>query len=511
MNPLIKTVLRDLGLLLLVPGGMAIISIPVCLFWGEYYAIIPFLTCAIASWGIGYLLYRCFAGAKSSRTTEAMITAAIGWGIIPLFAAIPFVLVANTLATRPLTPLTILEFQHPINAIFEAFSGMTSTGLTMALHESKLPHSLQWWRSFMEWVGGVGVIVLVVSLLDTNTDPYQLYSAEGRSKTINLTVRSTVRRIWWIYLLYTIAGVFWLKIVGMPWWDALNHGMTAISTGGFTITDDSIDAYAPLIQWAIIPIMIAGAISFPVHYRLLYKRRISALWGNAQHRALWVLLVIGALGLVLVNYRFKDDWLWRDSVFQWVSALGTCGFSTVTFTRWSETAKLLLSLAMIIGGTSGSTVGGIKLNRLVFLIKAVLWRFQRIVLRPHQLMRYKLNDEVVTEVEAIRRVEGAAVIFILWLTMLFVGVLILSEIVLPRYVLSDVIFEAASALGSVGLSTGITHPNLPFIGKLTLIIFMWMGRLEIIPVLLLFSFSTQHFVNLLSRFNIRAFFSKKSL
>ncbi|MEW5857726.1 MAG: TrkH family potassium uptake protein [Cyanobacteriota bacterium] len=466
---------------------MALVSLPVCFAFGEYYAIGAFLWTAFFSLGIGQLVYRLFRKAsEEAHLRHAMLTVALSWGLVPLFGAIPFLLIASHLARFPLTPLTVLKFQEPWNAVFESFSGFTSTGLSMALYASELPRSLQWWRSFTEWIGGVGMIVLVLSVLEPITDPYQLYYAEGRQKKIALTVTGTVRKIWKIYLLYTVLSVLLLRWVGMPWWEALNHGVTGIATGGFSVKDDSIGAYDPIVQLAVILIMIAGAISFSAHYQLLYQRRLSALWQNAQHRTLWLLLVLGTLVLLLENYSFQKSFLWLDSLFQWVSALATCGFDTTDLQRWSPGAKLFLSLGMVFGAASGSTAGGLKLSRLVSLYKGVLWRFQRLSLRPHQLMRYELEGEVLTEPEASRQIESAAVLGVLWVGLLGIGVMLLLQVVLPKYTLSDVILEAASALGSVGLSTGITHPDLHWLGKLLLILFMWMGRLEIVPVLVLF-------------------------
>ncbi|MFW6358614.1 MAG: TrkH family potassium uptake protein, partial [Chroococcales cyanobacterium] len=320
MSPYFKTILRDTGLFLHVPGLMAIVSIIVAIAFAEYYAIIPFIVTAVVSLTLGQLLFRYFYKAEQARTPDAMITAALSWGLIPLLGTIPFLMIASQVDTLPDTSVTLLNFQDPWNAIFESFSGFTSTGLSMALHPSELPRSLQWWRSFIEWIGGVGVIVLVLSLLQPSTDPYQLYSAEGRNQRIALTVQKTVRNIWWIYLLYTIASIMLLRIAGMPWWDAVNHGLTGISTGGFSIRDGSIGAYSPPIQMAVIPIMIAGAISFPMHYILLTKREVSSLWKDDQHRAFGIVLIIGIFLLLLVNYLQQAEFFWLDSIFQWVSA-----------------------------------------------------------------------------------------------------------------------------------------------------------------------------------------------
>ncbi|HEY9693040.1 MAG TPA: TrkH family potassium uptake protein [Oculatellaceae cyanobacterium] len=482
-----KAIIRDVGLLLHLPGIMALVSLPICFIFSEYYTIPAFLLTALASLSIGQLLYQIGDYSSDTRLRHAMLVAAISWGVVPFLGAIPFLAIASHFATLPEASQTILNFQNPGNALFESFAGFSSAGLTMALHPSKLPHSLQWWRSLMQWIGGVGIIVLVIAVLEPSTDAYELYYAEGREKRIALTVTKTVRKIWKIYLFYTALSILLLRITGMRWWEAINHGLTGIATGGFAITDDSMSSYSIPMQLAMIIILILGSISFAIHYQLLTQRRLSVLWQDAQHRALWFLLVLGTILLLLENFWHSQSFLWLDSLFQWISALSTCGFSTVKLQNWSPTAKLLLSIAMIFGGAAGSTVGGLKLKRVAFLYKAILWRFSRLSLQPHELMRYKLENKVLTESEASRQIKGAAVLALLWISLLIFGVLILLHVVKPEYTLSDVIFEGASALGSVGLSIGISQPDLHWLGKLILILFMWMGRLEIVPVILLFS------------------------
>ena len=483
----IRTILRDIGLFLHVPGVMAVVSLPVCLISGETYALLPLLICAIASLTVGQLLFRQTKSQESNRIPYAMATAALGWLLVPLFASIPLWLTANAPDLSPDLSTTILPFRNPWNSIFEAFSGFTSTGLSMAFNYSELPHTLQWWRSLMEWVGGVGVIVLVISLLEPTTEPYQLYNAEGREQRIGLTLSQTVERIWWIYLVYTIGSIFLFRIVGMSWWAALNHGMTGIATGGFSVTEGSIANYSTTVKLAVIVVMTLGAISFSAHYEFLRHRKLSAFWADNQHQALWILLLFGTILLWGFHRLANRDVAFIDVLFQWSSALGTCGFSTVSVSEWDGGAKLLMTLAMAVGGAAGSTAGGIKLSRLVIIFKAIVWRFRRVALLPHEMMRYRLNGELLTEAEANRRVDAAAVLAILWLSVSIIGVFILQYLKLPTYNLIDVIFEVASATSGVGLSTGITHPDLPWLGKLTLMALMWMGRLEIISALLLLS------------------------
>lgn len=482
-----KTVLRDVGLFLHIPAFMAVVSIPICLLTNETYAIVPFLICAVASLVTGQLLYRLNQAEANARIPYAMITAALGWLLLPLFASIPIFMVANVPDLAPDFSTTILEFRNPWNAIFEAFSGFTSTGLSMAFNYSELPRILQWWRSLIGWIGGVGVIVLVISILDPSTEPDQLYNAEGRNQKIGLTVSKTVKNIWWIYLLYTVGSIFLFRIVGMTWWEALNHGMTGISTAGFTVTENSIGSYGVAVKLAAIVVMILGAISFSNHYQFLRRRKLSAFWSDDQHQALWIILILGTLFLWGFNRLAFTNVPVVDILFQWSSAVSTCGYSTVSVKSWDGGAKLLMTLAMLIGGAAGSTAGGIKLSRFVTVFKAIIWRFRRISLLPHEMMRYEHDGKVIKESEANRRVEAAAVLAILWLGIVTVGIFILQYLKLPTYDLIDVIFEVASATSGVGISTGITHPDLPWLGKLTLICLMWIGRLEIIPVLLLLS------------------------
>lgn len=490
-----KTIFRDIGLFLHVPGTMALVSVPVCLLLKETYALVPLLTCAVASLGIGQLLYRLARTKTSSRIPYAMVTAALGWFLLPLFCSIPILMTANAPNLSPDLSTTILPFQNPWNAIFESYSGFTSTGLSMAFNYSELPHIIQWWRSLMEWVGGVGVIVLVITLLEPTTEPDKLYNAEGRSQRIGLTLSQTVKRIWWIYLVYTIGGIFLFRIVGMSWWEALNHGMTGIATGGFSVTEKSIANYGVAVKLAVIVVMILGAISFSVHYRLLRRGKLNAFWSDNQHQALWILLLGGTVVLWGFNRLAFRNVPFIDILFQWTSAVSTCGFGTVSVGDWDGGAKLLMTLAMIIGGAAGSTAGGIKLSRFVTVFKAIIWRFRRIALLPHEMMRYKLDGDLIQETEANRRVEAAAVLAILWLGVLVIGIFILQYLKLPTYDLIDVIFEVASATSGVGLSTGIAHPDLPWLGKLTLICLMWIGRLEIIPVLLLLSLPIESLAN----------------
>lgn len=466
---------------------MALVSLPVCVWFDECYAVWPFVATAGVSLGLGQGLYRLFRRAGETTLSYALLTAALSWLVIPVIGALPFITIASHLATFSHTPQTVLVFQQPWNALFESFSGFTDTGLSVAVSPSQLPYSLQWWRSFTEWVGGVGVIVLMLSILKPGAGMHQLYYSEGREEKILPSVRATVRAIWWIYLLYTLLSILLLRSVGMPWWHAINHGLTSLATGGFSITDHSIGEYGLGVRLAVMLIMLVGATSFAVHYQVLRRRHWHVLWQDEQHQALWWMGGLGGLVLLIENYWSQESFAfpWIDPFFQWISALSTTGLQTVDLYTWSPTGQLLLSFAMIVGGAAGSTAGGLKQIRVVFLAKGVVWRFRQITLQPHAVMRYEVNHEGLSEDEAHRLVEASGILATLWAGLFWGGVLVLLQVVPEQFRLSDVIFEVASAQGNVGLSTGITHPDLPWIGKLVLILEMWMGRLEIIPALLL--------------------------
>jgi len=485
VSPHSKTVLRDLGVVLHVPGLMALASLPLTWLFGEGYGAGPLLITAAASLVPGQVLYWTCRRAEAMRLRHAMVTVVLSWLLIPLIGSLPFVLVAWQLAGRPETPETVLVFANLWNAFFEAMSGFTSTGLTMTPRPSELPHCLQWWRSFMQWVGGVGVIVLMLSVFHPSGDAYRLYFAEGREKTIIPDIAATVRTIWWIYLLYTAAGMLLLRAAGMDWWQAVNYGMTGIATGGFGITDRSLADFGTGPRLVMILIMLAGAVSFATHYRLLARDRVGLLWKDAEHHALFALLILGTLVLALEDLWYDSSATWLDILFQWTSALATAGFATVPLETWSPTALLLLSLAMVCGGAAGATTGGLKLRRVVVLLEGAYARVRGVALHPWRLMDHKPMADAAEEAHRARIFEAAVIMAALWGVAVLAGTLLLLHAAGPGVALDHVVLEATSALGNVGLTTGITDPALHWSGKLGLIVVMWMGRLEIVPVLVL--------------------------
>jgi len=273
-------------------------------------------------------------------------------------------------------------------------------------------------------------------------------------------------------------------------WQSLNHAMTGIATGGFSVTNDSILSFGTISQIAIVFLMIFGAIAFVAHYDLL-KGRIKKFLSDAQFQAMILLIILGVLALTIVNLnnpnlQYTGNFLLslKESGFQFVSAVTCTGFFSADIPSWTESAKLMLSFAMVIGGAAGSTAGGIKLFRAILLSKGANWRIKRSISTPRRVFVHKLGDKPLSREDAMDLINEAAIISFMWIILISVGVIVIAYI-FPEETLGNVIFEVCSAQGNVGLSTGITSMGMSPYAKTMLIFNMWIGRLEIIPIIVL--------------------------
>ncbi|QFU84216.1 TrkH family potassium uptake protein [Natronorubrum aibiense] len=498
-----QTIGRDLGRILQIVSLMLLVSILLAAVNGEFYAIPAFAISAMVVGGLGVALARQYQTAPDAGKLEAMVTAATAWGAVGVLGGLPFLFIAWTIALDPYpawanTPPmneTVAVFRHPLNGTFESISGFTSTGLTMATVEEELPRSLHWWRSFIEWIGGVGVIVLTVAILARpGSGSLTLYESEARSEKIHPSVVSTVTEIWKIYLGITLSAILLFVVAGMPLWDAINHAMTAISTGGFSVHADSIGHYgSPLIEYAVIPVMVAGSIAFPIHY-LILKGEVRNFYADIQTRWVFIWFTAGTIILTaLLSANGQYDTLeetFRISLFQFVSATSNAGFGTTTIGGgteqvWTTGTTLLLCLGMLTGAAAGSTVGGLKLIRVLILLKGTVWQIKSVFVPNSAVRHLQLGKRMLNQDQLEREYTEAAVVFILWILFLMIGVAVFLWTVSPAYPLEYIIFEVMSAQSTVGLDAGITGPNMPDAAKVVLILNMWVGRLEIIPVAVL--------------------------
>lgn len=469
-----KIILRDVGAILLTVGVATLFVNIIPLIFGEYEGI-TWITATVCVFLVLGGFFRLVGRGEDGETKikHAMVIATLSWFFISLISAIPFY---------------YIEHMDFLSSFFESVAGWTGTGLTMITQEESLTHTIQFWRTFTQWVGGVGVIVLTLIILARpGTGSFTLYRSEARDERIRPSVMSTVRSIWWIFTAYTVLAIILLFLAGMPLWEAINHAMTGLSTGGFSVKNDSIASYGVVVQAILIPIMIAGAISFAAHYDLL-NGRIKKFFKDAQTKALILIVLSGMVILALLNMDSYSTFLqsFKYSAFQFASALTCTGFQTANIAGWAPSAKMILSFAMVVGGAAGSTAGGIKLFRMILLAKGTGWRIKELFLPPNSSFSHRFGDKILSDDEAVREVNEAAIMSFMWMILLFVGIIVL--LLTTSGTLDNVIFEVCSAQGNVGLSTGITSAGMSPVAKIMLIINMWVGRLEIIPILVLFRF-----------------------
>jgi trk system potassium uptake protein TrkH len=337
-----------------------------------------------------------------------------------------------------------------------------------------------------QWVGGIGVILLLLAILPAERGAINLYFSEAREEKILPTVKSTVRAIWGIYLAYTLIAVGLLWLAGEPGWRALNHGMTAIATGGFTITDQSLVNTPTRVQLAYLPIMLAGAVSFVIHYRLIVERVAPPrLWRMAELRLLLWVTVGGAALLLLERWLTVGDGGGLTTVFVWVSAVTTAGFTASDLSGWADGPLLMVLLALIMGGMAGSTSGGVKLLRVSLLLKDLLAQLRQLRATPHQVVVLRHDSERVSPERMAELGRIASRLIGMFMLLWLLGVLVMLHGVPADTRLGHVFFDTASALFNSGLATGVAGPGLGTGPSLVLSALMLLGRLEIFPLLVL--------------------------
>ena len=447
-----NSVLSYVGLVLMITGifGLTPVIVSGVFSDGLYWL---FLFMSLVCFITGFLLDRSFK--KSDiNLNSAMFISLLSFIAISLFGSIPY-----------------MSYLNPLDAIFESVSGFTTTGMSVIKNPENMPPSILFWRSMTQWIGGVGIIIISILLLNSpGLSSYYLYRAEGKGERIEASVRSSVRKIFFIYLTYTFLGILLFSVAGMPLFESVLNTFTAVSTGGFTTRSGSIGSYGnPFIEIVAIILMIIGATSFFIHARL-WDRNIKGYVKNPEVRFFWGLVVVFS-GLLTITFIGMPD-SFRAGLFQTFSALTTTGFSILT-TKPGETAQMLMIILMVIGGCAGSTAGGIKLIRSGVVLKSLSWIGKKLSLPEEAVVPFKFGDKTIKSNELT---------IILIFTFIYFGVILLSSLVLMMlgYSSLESVFMSASAEGTVGLSV-IEPSSLHPLGKIVLMLNMLLGRLEILP------------------------------
>jgi len=449
------------GLTLFAPAVVGII-------YGEYVESLYFVIIAALTVTSGLTVGQKY-GLREASLLEAMVIAACTWLLIAFVGSIPFMLIAHI---------------SPLDAYFEAMSGFTTTGMTLISDPAQLPYSLLFWRAFMQWVGGIGIILLFLLFITPSglgVGVLRLYRAEAREERTAAKTESVIRRIWGIYALYTVicAALLWLE--GLTPFDAVTHSFTVLSTGGFSTQSQSIAGFHNLwTEITIIVFMFIGGTNFMVHLRMFYGHP-KAFLTNIEVKV--ALLIITLSSLIIAGelvwhqlYSVADSF--RYSIFQVVSLMTGTGYTTTDLTNFLPMSNGILHILMAVGGSVGSTSGAIKIMRIIILVKLAHYILIKTILPPGTVRPIKVGKHLIGEDEAFR-VGGFFVIYIL---LILVEGLILAAF---GFDLTTAFSGALSAQGNIGPSLFPVASSLPVIPKLVLIFGMWVGRLEILPALIL--------------------------
>ena len=402
---------------------------------------------------------------------------AFGWLLAGIAGAAPFYL-SGMVAT-------------PAAALFEAVSGMTTTGASVLGHLESLPKGLLLWRALTQFIGGMGVLILVVAILPlVGAGGMQLYRAEMPGPTkdrIEPRMASTAKMLWGVYMLLTGVLLLLLHALGVSWFDALCHAMTTMSTGGFSTHTASVAAFdSAAVEGVLIVFMLLGGINFSLHYRAL-RGELAPWWRDSEVR-FFLGVFVGAtlLGTLLLHYaRAADGWTaaLREVAFTCSSVMTTTGFVTGDYDQWPVAAKAILVLLMFMGGCAGSTAGALKAGRIQVMLKTIT-REVRHFMQPQAVIPVRMGRKLLSDEILLAILSFVA----LYLFVMLVGVLAMIPLT-PN--IQTAVSSVITCMGNVGPGFAAVGPTLNFagipdLGKAILALLMLVGRLELYTVLAIF-------------------------
>jgi trk system potassium uptake protein TrkH len=461
----IKIIAYFLGKIMQGIGAIILIPIIIAIIYQEHHHLIGFIIPAIISIGLGTVLSKAIGidtHKNKVRLKHGMMISSLAW----LWAAF----------VGSLVMLIILDISF-LDAFFENMSAWTSSGFTIFENVEILPKSILFLRSLEQWVGGLGVVVLIIAIfIHSGKAAARLYQSEARDEKIKPSMFNTLKKILQIYFIYTLIGVILFLIAGMPVFDSINNAFTTIATGGMSIKNANMGFYNNNIFYLIsIFLMILGATSFLTHYRA-FKTKGIAILKDLQFKIMICLIIIASI----IIY-FATTFMPMNVVYHVISAITTTGAnidSTTNITLMEPIMEVILLFLMLIGASAGSTVGAIKLSRVITSLRGIYKNILNIISPEGRVVTVKIADKQIKENE----IQEASTYIVLYLFFIFLGWIVL---VLHGYDGMNSLFEVTSAQGNVGLSTGIINGSLEYGAKIMMIFNMWIGRLEIIPVLVI--------------------------
>ena len=447
---------------------------------GEGAETFQILGAAVVTIAAGFASWRVFGQKGILTTKEGFAAVGLAWFVMSAFGSLPYVFTG-----------AIPSF---LDAFFESASGLTTTGSSIVADPSALPMGVIFWRSTTQWIGGMGVIVLSIAILPLlGVGGVQLARAESPGPTPDrLTPRfqETAKRLWLVYVGLTVIEMLLLWVGDMSFFQAINHAMTTLSTGGFGTEATSITDFSAYTQWVITIFMFIAGVSFALHYRAL--RDPGTYFGSAEF-GLYSVMFIGAIviitgGLLEPGVAFGDAV--RDASFTTGALITTTGFATADFGAWRPALQIFVVGLMFLGGMAGSTAGGVKTFRVGILAKAALNDLRRLV-HPKSILVTRFGKERVKD----GVVESIQSFFLFYMFLFMTATFLIAFIDANLGEEIDLVTSAsavAASLGNIGPGLGDVGPAanflaIPGLGRLLLATLMIVGRLEIFPVLLLFT------------------------
>jgi trk system potassium uptake protein TrkH len=470
----LSNILNGLGIILVAFGVIMLTPIAVAVMEQEYTSIIPFITAASISVTLGLLFqkYGDFSrNFDNIRRNEGLLIVSLAWVVTAAMGAIPY----------------LFYGLHPLDAYFEAVSGITTTGATILIDFSLYPKDFFFWRSLSQWLGGMGIIVLFVAILPQfAVAGRQMFFAEAPGPTeekVTPRITHTAKALWLVYVLLTLVEVILLISAGMPIFDAVCNALSTMAAGGFSPNPQSIMGYGnSAVIWIITCFMFLAGSNFALQYRVLFQRKPLALLQSEEFRfyggivllvsaCLWAALLAGGMGAM--------DSL-RDSLFQIVSIITTAGFSSADFALWSVAAQTILFTVMLVGGCAGSAGGGVKVIRVLFGFKYLKREITQII-HPQAILPIKIDHKPVAG-DIQRQILGFLLFYLVLMTCSALAVTVIEGDAAVGLV------GTAATIGNIGPGFGEIGPMGSFGGlsvptKIIFIINMVVGRLELIPFL----------------------------
>jgi trk system potassium uptake protein TrkH len=451
----------------------------------------PFLAAGAVTAAVGLALARLTQGRERVSVREGFLVVVLTWLLVPAFGALPYLF-----ADEP-------QLDRPVDAFFESMSGFTATGATVLTDIEALDHSLEMWRQFTQWLGGMGIIVLAVAILPRlRVGGRQLLHTElagpQEVERLTATIRETARRLWVLYVALTVVAIALLTLWGwtgaddaMSLYQATAHAFSTVSIGGFSTEEESLAAFGAVTQWTVLVLIVVAGINFLRLYLVFVRRNVEAVARDDEFRLYLAFIAAGSallLAEVLGGGIASGEEGMRSAIFQAVSIMTTTGFATADYTLWGPLAEVTLLVLMFIGASAGSTGGSIKVVRHLLMFRIIRRELEQTVHRE-VVMPVRLTGSVVDE----RALNGVVAFIVLYIGLFALGGL--GLVVDARRVAAEVgSFEAlgaaAACLGNVGPAFGFAGPfgsyeSFDDLSTGVLTGLMWLGRLEIIPVAVL--------------------------